>query len=289
MSDIRRIVPQRVFADPELQLTIMRLEDHGSGDFHCHDFHELVLIVDGHGKHAIEGDIYAIEAGDVFVVLGDTQHAYPEADKLSLINVLYDPDHLRLPLADIGSLPGYHALFTVEPTLRRQQSYRNRLRLAMDQLAAALQIVAELEEELNEARRGHRFMAIAHLMRLLGYLSRCYSDVERPETRPVKQISEVLGYLERHYAEPLQVADLTRIAHMSQSSLMRQFREIMGRSPIDHLIRLRVSKARHLLRHTDEPISQVALQVGFSDSNYFSRQFRQVTGQSPRAYRQQTR
>ncbi len=285
MSAVRQIDNHQVFPDPALRLAVMRIPEHGTSGQHSHTFHELVLIVDGHGKHAVGNEVYDIETGDVFVVLGDTTHGYPEADKLSLINVLYDPVHLRIPLADLGSLPGYHALFTVEPSLRRQHSFQNRLRLSIDQLAATTELVAEAEVEIHGERRGHRFMAVTHLMRLLCYLSRCYSQMETPAARPVKQISEVLGYLERHYAEPLTVEDLTRVANMSQSSLMRQFRAVLGRSPIDHLIRLRIARARHLLRYTNDPISVISDAVGFTDSNYFSRQFRKIAGISPRDFR----
>ena len=72
---------------------------------------------------------------------------------------------------------------------------------------------------------------------------------------------------------------------MSQTSLMRTFGQIMGRSPTDHLIRLRVSKAQELLRRTTLPVTEIALAVGFCDGNYLARQFRRITGTSPSEYR----
>lgn len=287
---LSRIEASQVFADPSLRLKVMRYPSHPSGpDQHSHDFHELVLILKGRGRHAVGDEAYALEAGDVFVILHDTHHGYPETRELSLINILYDPEQLGIPVADLGALPGYHALFTVEPRWRRQGNFRNRLQLTAEQLAHATELVARVEEELEEGRRGHGFMAVTHLMQLIGHLSRCYSQVDRDRRRPVEQISEVLGYMERHYAEPLTVADLMRVAHMSQTSLMRTFDRVMGRSAIDHLIRLRISKAKSLLRRTTLPITEIAFQVGFNDGNYFSRQFRKLAGVSPRDYRRERR
>ena len=76
---------------------------------------------------------------------------------------------------------------------------------------------------------------------------------------------------------------------MSQRSFMRAFQAAMGSSPVAHLIRLRLNRAATLLRHNDESITDIAFRVGFSDSNYFTRQFRNVMGVSPREYQRQPR
>lgn len=171
--------------------------------------------------------------------------------------------------------------------MRRRTAYRNRLRLLPDQLARAGQEVALIESELAARHGGYRFLATAHLMALIGYLSRCASQLDRKERMPFSQISRLLGYMERHSADPLTLETLSRIAHVSPAGLNRAFRRILGRSPIDHLIRLRIARAERLLRHDACTITDIAFRVGFNDSNYFSRVFRRLTGQSPRAYRAQ--
>lgn len=256
---------------------------------HSHAFHELVLILDGQGKHAVGNQTYPIGRGDVFVLLGDMTHGYPAAEALSVVNLIFDPVSLGIPGADLGELAGYHRLFTVEPRVRRATAYPNRLRLSPDQLARAAQGVARIEEELNARRSGYRFLAIAHLMALIGYLSRCASRIDRKERLPLSQISKLLGHMERHAADPLTLADLCRIAHVSPAGLNRAFRHILGRSPIDHLIRLRIARAERLLRDEAISITEIAFRVGFNDSNYFARAFRRFTGLSPRAYRGQAR
>jgi len=233
--------------------------------------------------------VYDIGAGDVFVMLGDVSHCYPEASKLSLINLLYDTSNLRLPRADLGALPGYHALFQVEPRLRQQQRFQNRLKLDMAELGRLAGMIAELEAELRSKAPGSHFLATAHFMRVVGLLARTYTRMPVGKERPLHQISELLGHLEQHYAEPLAIDDLTKVARMSQSTLFRVFRHIMGRSPVDYLIRLRVGKAAQILRREPLRITEVSEAVGFSDSNYFSRQFHQVMGVSPREYRLRAR
>ena len=90
---------------------------------------------------------------------------------------------------------------------------------------------------------------------------------------------------ENDQTSPITVENLLPVAGMSQSTLMRTFQRVFQRSPIDYLIRLRVQKASELLADREQRITDIALACGFNDSNYFSRQFRRVTGATPREYR----
>jgi AraC-like DNA-binding protein/quercetin dioxygenase-like cupin family protein len=289
-TTVRHLKHADYFPDPQFRLRVMRVPQHGaSRDQHTHDFGELVVILDGHGQHEVGREVYDIAAGDVFVLLGDVSHCYPAAKALSLINILYDPANLRFPRADLGALPGYHALFEVEPRLRGRQRFQNRLKLGMDELGRLAKLIAELETELRAKAPGSRFVATAHFMQIIAFLARAYSKMPVEKQRPVTQISELLGYLEQHFAEPLTIGQLAQVAHLSETSLYRLFRQIMGRSPIDYLIRLRVDKAAQLLRREPLRIKEASEAVGFTDSNYFTRQFHKVMGVSPRQYRQVSR
>jgi AraC-like DNA-binding protein len=273
------------FTDPHFRLRVMRQPQHHTSDRqHTHDFSELVVILDGRGQHEVGREVYDISAGDVFVLLGTASHCYPVAKDLSLINILYDPANLRLPRADLGTLPGYHALFEVEPRFRQQQRFQNRLKLDLEQLAQLAKLIAELEDELKSRRPGARFVATAHFMRIIAFVARAYSKLPVEEQRPVNQLSKVLGFMEQHYAEPLNVADLARVAHLSETSLFRLFRQVLDRSPIDYLLHLRVQKAAQMLRRESLRIKEASEAVGFNDSNYFTRQFTKIMGVSPREY-----
>ena len=128
-------------------------------------------------------------------------------------------------------------------------------------------------------------MACMRLMHLLGYLSRCYSQAQLPEHRPLMRLGEVLSFMERNLQEQITVAQLASIASMSTSTLTRRFRRVVHRSPIEHLLRLRIDRARQLLQNPGLNITEVSLRCGFTDSNYFSRQFKVIVGRSPREYR----
>lgn len=252
---------------------------------HLHEFSELVIITGGQGMHVTGGCEFPIQSGDVFAIVGATRHAYRNTRNLSLINILYDPAGLQIPEHDLHALPGHHVLFTLEPRYRSRHKFQSRLHLPPGELAQANAMVEHMEKELRERRSGFQYLATAGFMNLVGFLCRCYSGTRQPEARSLLRLGAVISHLEQHFHEPVAITTLVRLAGMSESSLRRAFRETTGYAPIDYLIRLRVARAACLLRTTDARISEIAWQTGFDDSNYFTRQFRAVTGQSPRAYR----
>ena len=275
-----------VFKDNSFPLTVMRLPNHHATDrLHRHEFNELVIITDGRGRHLTDNDDYVLEAGDVFLLRGQMQHGYVDVEGMGLINILFKPRELGLPLADLGDTPGYQLLFRIEPRLRQQARFRDRLHLTTEQLSEAIRLVAQLEQELRALAPGYRFTARAHLMQLIAYLARCYASTKRPRSQPLLRLGEVLSYIDRHYREPISIPQLLQVAHMSQSTLMRTFQRVFKRAPIDYLIRVRIQKACELLADQEQRITDVALACGFNDSNYFTRQFRRVSGRSPRQYR----
>ena len=91
--------------------------------------------------------------------------------------------------------------------------------------------------------------------------------------------------MEEHFSRALSLRELSTFSHMSESGFRHRFRELTGLSPMDYLIRLRLRRAALLLFHDDHQITEIALETGFYDGNYFARKFRQVFGCSPRDFR----
>lgn len=91
--------------------------------------------------------------------------------------------------------------------------------------------------------------------------------------------------MDRAYAQPLDVATVARIAHVSPAHFSRTFRATFGETPHRYLQRRRVERAMFLLRETDRSVTDVCFQVGFGSLGTFSRTFHAIVGSSPRDYR----
>ncbi len=282
------IAPTHVFRDHDMPIAVLRNVDHAVTPLHSHGFHELVLITCGSGNHTTSHGSFPLKRGDAFLIHGATQHGYSATEKLGLINIVFDPQQASLPLdtLDLGAVPGYHALFKIEPRLRQRGADGLRLGLNNAQLEQALAIVAELESELHVRRPGGRFMACGHLIRLIGFLSRCYSELHQTSRVVELEIGRVLSYIEEHLSEALTIDDLARVAGMAPATFMRRFRHAVGGSPLDYTIRRRIARVCERLRQgDDQKLAVIAAACGFSDANYFSRTFKRIMGCTPRAYR----
>ncbi len=252
---------------------------------HAHDFAELVVVAKGSGVQQIDGRDYPVSAGDVFLLQGRQKHAFAKREGMVLFNVMYDARRLSLPGDELRRLPGYSALFVLEPTHRRRHNFTSRLHLERTALAHAESLLQPMVKECGNRPVGYEASLFAYLLGLMIFLSREYAKIKTPNGRALLRLGELIGQLERHYARRWRLADLAAAAHMSESSLLATFKEATGQSPIDYLIRLRIQRAAELLRHGSQSISEVAFSVGFDDSNYFSRQFRKTMQTSPREYR----
>ncbi|QDT96616.1 HTH-type transcriptional activator RhaR [Gimesia aquarii] len=252
---------------------------------HAHEFSEIVIVTGGVGQHVTGSESYLLTTGDAFVIGGSRPHDYQNMEDLRLINILFDPLTLQLDLNDLGTLPGYLALFTLEPAWRKRHNFKSRLRLDAKSLATVVSYSDTLEEELAKREAGFQFLATAAFMQVVGYLSRCYTNSENPDSQSLLLIAEAITYLELNYSDEINLDDLAEIAHMSKRNFIRTFQTAMGRSPIAYLIQLRINRAIELLKQGELSITEIAMQVGFNDSNYFTRQFRQQIGTSPSLYR----
>lgn len=116
-------------------------------------------------------------------------------------------------------------------------------------------------------------------------LSELVMATARTSDAPDDPVRLACAYVADHLAEPISVDDLARAGSVSASYLTRLFRQSLGTSPHDYLLRQRISQAKQLLIETNEPIGSIARQVGFSTESNFSYRFAKMCDITPRAYR----
>lgn len=283
---MKRILKINEWFHPDgFPISVERREPQELFEAHAHEFAELVIVTGGKCLHVTGHDSWELTAGDVFVISGPREHEYRDLVDLRLINILYQPSQLNLGLADLPSVAGYHALFTLEPSRRKRQPSKGRLHLSAKEMAQVIELADRLEVELKCREPGFGFMATAHFMQIIGLLSRCYGRSPSPDGKALLRIGEALSHLERNIHRDVKLEELASIAQMSERSFSRVFQSATGTSPLAWTIAQRINRACSLLRHSDRRITEIAFDVGFNDSNYFTRQFRKSTGLSPRAYR----
>lgn len=105
-------------------------------------------------------------------------------------------------------------------------------------------------------------------------------DLKRENINLIKQ------YLDEHYDEKITLDDLTGRFFISKYYLTRVFRKQFGTSISHYLLSIRITKAKQMLRFTDETVENIGYKCGLGAPHYFSRTFKQVEGISPSEYRE---
>lgn len=252
---------------------------------HTHDFSELIIITAGGGEHWINGETYSVRAGDIFLIQGNTEHYFEKRYKLGMFNIMFDEECLKEHLRTLRGLPEFNAFFLFEPTYRRSHKFKSHLHVPPETMRPLMTKLHEMHEESCRALPGADLILLAKALEIFVYISREYTRERNPMANTLFRLGDVISMLENHYTEHWTISRISRIASMAPSTLLPVFRKVTGYSPIDYLLQLRLSKGAELLLKTALPISEIAQRCGFSDSNYFSRQFRKKYALSPKEYR----
>ncbi|HEX3359001.1 MAG TPA: AraC family transcriptional regulator, partial [Tepidisphaeraceae bacterium] len=109
------------------------------------------------------------------------------------------------------------------------------------------------------------------------------------ETDSAGKIARTVDYMKQHLNEPLRAATLAGVAKMSLPHYFALFKRVVGSSPIDYLIRLRMEHARRLLAETSWSVKEVAVSLGYDDPLYFSRVFKSINQTAPSDFRARKR
>jgi len=128
-------------------------------------------------------------------------------------------------------------------------------------------------------------------VRLSGAVLATLADIRPTQhtatARDIRRVTEVLRFIEADVSQKMSLAAMARRAGMSAYHFLRIFRQIVGLTPHQFVLRARLHRAAMLLKRSDQPVSAIALDAGFEDLSTFNRRFRRVMGVAPGLYRAQ--
>lgn len=247
-------------------------------DCHWHDEFELIHVRSGSLRVTIDGAEYRLYTGDTAFVAGGQAHAATPTDCVYECTV-FDPSMLlrsgdacksyihRIQNGSVIVSPYFSADFAP-------------VHEAIDRL---------FRTAFDHARQPNVLLVFGALMDFFGYVfeEKHYTESASAlprHSRHIRHLKDVLVFIERHYAEPVTLAELSKAAGMSPKYFCRFFRRMTRRSPIDYLNYYRVECACQQLLTTEKSVTEVALDCGFNDISYFIKTFRRHKGVSPGKY-----
>jgi LacI family transcriptional regulator len=135
---------------------------------------------------------------------------------------------------------------------------------------------------LDRMMLGDQVSADGILIPPLGIAKRKSTDVNAIQDQDVVT---ALRYIREHACDGITVADVLRTVPLSRRMLEYRFHKLVGRSPHDEIVRIRIDRTSRLLRETTLSLGDIATRTGFSNANYLSVVFKQQLGMTPLSYR----
>ncbi len=108
---------------------------------------------------------------------------------------------------------------------------------------------------------------------------------DTPSALPAYKLRRAIEFIDAHIAEDIGVNSIAEAASMSSYHFAHAFKKATGFSPHRYVVKQRIERARELLKHTDLPIIEIALSVGFATQNHFTTVFGKHCGVTPKQYR----
>jgi AraC family transcriptional regulator len=150
-------------------------------------------------------------------------------------------------------------------------------------------VVSELLTALTSTVNDERVCAQACLTRAVVLLQT--AGEAGPPRRPTKgglaawQVRTLVSHVDTNLDKPIRSSELASLVRLNPAYFCRVFHESFGEPPLQYISRRRIERAQELMLSTDTSLSQIAFDCGFSDQPHFSRLFRRLAGDTPRAWR----
>ena len=234
------------------------------------DSYLVKLTLSGAGILEYGGEVYPLSPGSFFWIdCRAPQHYYtdPAAGRWDVLWV-----HFSGATAD-----AYYRAF-LQQTHGRASACLPVDSPVYERMSALLALAAQEENEFSRD-----LDASALLTSILCELIRCSAPQSLQPIPPLLQ--KVRQHLHARYAQKITLDELAAQYNVSKYHLQRSFRRCFGQSPGEYLTRLRLTRAKELLRATDLPVSEVAYRVGMDNTSYFISVFRTREGTTPQQYR----
>ncbi|OAA92602.1 AraC family transcriptional regulator [Clostridium coskatii] len=223
-----------------------------------------------------------VKAGD-FIIVNSNELHYCES---LCDNLIYYIIRVDLSFLFSSQMDSCQTKFMV-PLAKNLILFKNLVRNDKEILSCADKII----EEYFSKRLGYELAVKAYIYELIVLLFRKY--VEKILTAKqfncrvnnLNRLKNVFLYINENFTKKITLDEISEMAHISKEHFCRTFKQITGRSLTNYINNLRIQKADLLLQKTDLNITEIALNCGFSDVNYFSRIYKKVKNVSPLNFR----
>ncbi len=251
-------------------------------NWHWHREFELVTVSEGQAICHIEKERIILTPGESVFINSGILHSFRSDSYAIMPNIVFTPDFI----APASSLIFRKYVAFVEQSslmyvvFRREDNGKEQICQWIDSLFSSLSA-----QERNEL----------YIHNILSQIWQVLVEGIKPKLTEKQSLSQndsswvsvpiMLQYIQTNYNSDISLQDIAEAGNVSKNTALRYFKQKIGISPVNYLIQYRISAACKLLKETSDKITHIAACVGYSNTGYFCRLFKKMTGVSPKEYR----
>ncbi|MDF2720644.1 MAG: transcriptional regulator [Paenibacillus sp.] len=237
--------------------------------------HSLALIYSGEGVLELGGNTYRLTKNSLFYCPAGARMVieWNKDQTLQYYSVLFKYELSAGEESDSAKRTG-----AVEPLAIPPVMDGNEMPTLLECYVTSLSM-------WQEKNAGYRWYTKMQFMKLLDLVAKLHREHSQQKRRNALLADLAVAYMKEHLHEEFDRSRLAAHLSVSPGHLSRLFKQHLGCSPIEFVVRLRVDQAKHMLHSTRLSVRAISESLGFTDPYYFSRVFSKATGMSPREFR----
>jgi AraC-like DNA-binding protein len=271
---------------PVIIKTLERIQDKTwSMEPNRHENYEMVYMKKGYAVFDISGQPVNLGPNDIVIIKPMQFHKFiVKSESGCEFIVLYftfenriSGEYSEIPLEDfLNFISGKEA----GPYISLKVNQKNEIIVLLNRIL----------KERESSEPGSEFLNYLLVMELFVLLSRALkmeweNSIKSKSPKLKELINIAVNFIHNNFERDISLGDIAKFVFLSPSYFTRAFKEETGVSPINYLLKVRIERAKELLADTGFRISDIALNVGFSNQQRFNEMFKKFTGQTPLQYR----
>lgn len=255
---------------------------------HWHRELEILCFQKGLAEVVVNGIEYCVTTGDIiFVNSGELHQIYSEDPELIYHACVFPLEFLNFAGHD------YAQSQYLDPLSNQELLFPAFLAHSWEHVPPVFAEMSDIIDTYARQMPGYQLRIKSSLLKIISDLLQYHllltPDAAKSQNKTVKmrQLKNIINYIQNHYSERLTLEGLSDIFHMSEKYFSRYFKQNLGINFIEYLNRYRVEQACNMLSSADMPIMEISFSVGFHNFSYFIRKFKNITGYTPTEYREQ--
>ena len=246
---------------------------------HFHNYHEFMYIIQGKARITINDRIYEAGPNSLLAISNLEKHHWKTLTlPFERYCIMFKPEYFHISIQD-------QVLSSV--FRNRPDYFVHLLQLSQEDSDRLLNLVKQMEQEINDGKVYWEINLRSLFQAFIISLYRNYSSFFPVPTlnKTAALILEIQKYIENNCQHQITLLGIAKENFIDKYYLSHQFKKVTGFSFKEYLILQRIAKAKELICHSMENITEIGLSSGFNNVNHFIRIFKKYEGITPYQYR----